>query len=66
MADRIAPNLYTQRGLLKARQSISIDKLNIIRNMLGENHSILQIQRAISMDRTATNKYVNLVENKMQ
>ena len=40
MAERIAPNLFTKRGLNRVRQSISIDKLNVIRNMIRENYSI--------------------------
>ena len=66
MAKRIAPILYTQRGLNRVRQTISIEKLNIIRNMIRDRNSIKQIQRAIGMKKTAANKWVRLVEIKIQ
>ena len=65
MADRIAPNLYTQRGLNRVRQSILIDKLNVVRNTIRKKHSSKQIQRSINISKTDTNKYVNLVKDKI-
>ena len=43
IAERIAPNLYTQRRLNRVRQSIFIEKLNVIRNMVRDRSSIKQI-----------------------
>ena len=43
-------------------QSISIEKLNVIRNMIRDRSSIKQIQRAIGIKKAAANKWVRLVE----
>ena len=56
MAEKITPNLYTQRGFNKVRQYIYFEKLNVIRNMIIDRSSIKQIQRAIGIKKIAANK----------